>query len=159
MVTRSAMQQLPSSNQLVSNGMWSSSLQLCTSLLPTPSAWPYEILHFYRKSSNQQKSSQEARLSPRLRVRISCHMSTSKMIRLVPLVAQVSWGTLYGQTDGATETLMTRTQGFSHRHAQAITPHPRVHTLIIHTLSQLQYTHKTPSNPPTCKHTHISTNS
>lgn len=135
------MQQLSSSNQLVSNGMWSLSLQFCTRLFPTPSQ-PYEIIVFlFKRQQSAEIFPRDPCFSPWLCVRISCH--TSKMIQLVSLVAPASGGCLQDTLHVASEFVMNQSRS-SH-------PNPPKHTypLIIHALPELVYTHKTCSNPLT----------
>ena len=81
------MQQLSSSNQLVSNGMWSLSLQFCTRLFPTLLSQPYEIIVFlFKQQQSAEIFPRDPCFSPWLCVRISCH--TSKMIQLVKTINQ-----------------------------------------------------------------------
>lgn len=147
------MQQLSSSNQLVSNGMWSPLLQFCTRLFPTLSAWPYEIIVFLFKQRQSAKIfPRDPPVSPWLRVRISCHTSTSKMIQLASLATQASRGMLSGYTaPGLKNPRLTNCR------VHTLTPHPHVHTLSIHTLPQLEYTYRTRPNAHTIQaHTHMS---
>ena len=137
------MQQLSSSNQIVSNGMWSLSLQFCTRLFPTLPSQPYEIIVFlFKRQQSAEIFPRDPCFSPWLCVRISCH--TSKMIQLVSLVAPASRGDAF-------RTHCTWPQEFVMNQSRSSHPNPPKHTypLIIHTLPELVYTHKTCSNPLT----------